>query len=232
MNKSLQVLIIGCLIVAGSIVGFLIHRSLPDKLEQNISEDQKNKLNDSKSSYKIYNFAIPDKINALAKPKNPLDVTLEYGFELSPDQAFTNARLENAVLIKAGNDAKINILSLEKNGVKIELPMISIIGLQISNSSESRPVRVEKIYDYLKVGDKLNIRMIFAGSNISLNNSEIISIFKDKLKDNPEFDLMMKANSMLGIKKLREHEFVKRLHQKPVIFKPEELIITSIDKIN
>lgn len=224
MYKQIKILILGSLILFGLILAYLLYQSLPKKVE--------NRVSDNKEVVRNYNFSTPDKVNTRATPTNPLDITLEYGFEISTGQAFTTAILENATLIKSNQTVKKNILTVEKNGIKIELPMIGIIGLQMSENEESKPVKVENIYDFLKAGDVLNIRMNFAGSNISLRNSEIIDILEQRLKGDPNFELMMKANSLLGIKRLYEDEFVQRLHKNPVIFVPEELLILSINKVN
>ncbi len=224
MYKQNQILILLCIILFGMILSLLLYQSLPKKVEKRVSE--------KKGVVRNYNFSTPNKVNTRATPANPLDITLEYGFEISPGQAFTTAILENATLVKSAQTAKENILTLEKNGIKIELPMVGMLGLQMNEDEESKPVKVENIYEFLKVGDNLKIRMNFAGSNITLSNSEIIAILEQRLKGNPNFELMMKANSLIGVKRLYEKDFVQRLHKNPVIFAPEELLILSINKVN
>lgn len=177
----------------------------------------------------VDNTTVPNSVEARVKPPNQLDVVLHYGPEIVPEQALTEGFFEALVVKQVDVNGNRGMLTLEKNGVTVQLPVVGVLGVRKTVGGTSETVPVRELAAWLVAGEKLQVRAGFVGSNMSLSQQEITNHLEEKLKGAELYEEMMEANRLWGVKRLSEDEFMARLGNNPVTFEPEELITLSVD---
>ncbi|HRN68710.1 MAG TPA: hypothetical protein PLD89_11360 [Promineifilum sp.] len=177
----------------------------------------------------VGNTAVPNSVEARVKPANQLEATLEYGMEIVLGQAFTEGVFEDMTVKQVEASGNRGTLTLEKNGVIVELPVVGVLGVRKTVGGISETVPVRELSAWLAPGDTLQVRVGFVGSNMTMTQEEITNHYAEKLRGYDYYEEMMEANRLWGVKRLTEDGFVAKLANNPVVFEPEELITLSVN---